>query len=362
MRKCIILFLLLCSFCYAATLRVAVLTDLHATAETADGGGGAIFGDGSHVRVYSNWSQRLTEFITAAKLYNADIIILLGDSIDNSVTDKDALWDTVLAQVASEWGDNAFAPVLGNHERVTGGDQLTVTQFATRWDNNMGTSWAAISSPWPSLKAFHRVSNYLYLINADFGIMALTGTLKAGASAVHFSHWDTAIVEDYDAGLNTASSGLNWMANVALGNLGTRHVIAINHHPLQSNAIGLDMPDRIISGTPDDGEDNLQDQLSGHSQPVTFLSGHYHSVTPAEPKFKLDTTTISNVNDLMLRGSVLGRSANDMRGNTFYIIDIDKTDGPVNIRAFQYSRTARDRYNPFDIDAVVGTDDRRGRH
>jgi len=54
---------------------------------------------------------------------------------------------------------------------------------------------------------------------------------------------------------------------------------------------------------------------------------------------------------------VLGNTPSDMRGNTFYIVDIDPTVGITRTQKHQYSTSSRDRYEPYDID----NGDNRGR-
>lgn len=61
------------------------------------------------------------------------------------------------------------------------------------------------------------------------------------------------------------------------------------------------------------------------------------------------------------RGAVLGKSATDLRGNTCFVVTVDTVTG-VSIKTYQFSSTARDRYNPHDIDNVMGTNQRRSRH
>ena len=347
-------------------LRVAVLEDLHAGGVADEFVVTGSQSDGPSARIYSNWSARLTEFTTACSKYNVDIVVLGGDNVDSTAADKEATWDAVMLQIYNELGDIAFASTMGNHERATAGDgAMTVKEWITAVsDSSLDVAYAAWGNTWPgAVKGFLQFCTYTYLINADFGLISMVGLLKSGAT---FDHWDVDVVEDYDTGKDTSVSQLHWLNSTALPAMQTRHVIVIGHYPMVTVDEGtLDLPDNVMFDTPADGEDPLQTQFSAHSQPVTAITGHYHDVQHGSPPYLINRVKVGagqTVPYIHLRGSVLGHNLLDARGNTFYIIDIDKVLGPTNIRTFQYSTSERYRLPPHSIQAVMGHNTKRSRY
>ena len=95
------------------------------------------------------------------------------------------------------------------------------------------------------------------------------------------------------------------------------------------------------------------------------MSGHFHRVAPESDGISgvtHETDVINGVNYHNFKGAVLGDSASDLRGNTVFVVTIDTDLGVTEIKPFEYSNSARDRYNPLDIDNIMGTNQRRSRY
>ena len=145
----------------------------------------------------------------------------------------------------------------------------------------------------------------------------------------------------------------------------TKPVIVFCHNHLSDTDGVSTISAPVLSGTPDNTNTNLQTILSNIGQKVTCFCGHYHRVAPnTNIDWEKDTITAgggSAVDYYNLKGSVLGQSPSDMRGNTFFIVDVDTALGVTNLRCFKYFDTLRDRYNSLDLDHVMGTHQRGGR-
>ena len=105
-----------------------------------------------------------------------------------------------------------------------------------------------------------------------------------------------------------------------------------------------------------------QGALETHSTPskVVVLQGHYHKVDTNYSDWDLITT--NSVRYYSFRGSTLGNGTNDMKGNTFYIIEFDNDTGVVDITTLKHESSPRLRYSPYNIDTVMGRSASRGRY
>ena len=416
--------------------RIAFLADLHASDAGSTDGVNVTAQDGSAVRVFSNWSARLTEFMTVANIYNVDHIILLGDIINSAETDQPTVLALVCNQIEADLATNIPIHILpGNHDCVPGGTLMDLGGSGVGFWNIWDAEIVAQKRPqiteatrWPGATPGKHFSSHISE-STNFTIIQLWGT--AGAS------WDTGdpTNQTYITGEGTIvkpagdfKNQLDWLADTALAGV-AKPVIVICHESL-SHRDGAATIDADILTT-------LQTTLAGvvnGGQNVDVFSGHYHKVAAGDGNlWRKDevrllpfdtgdgsevvvgdvitgvtsgaTATVYNVNltagawttdasgnlhvanqvgtfqaerisvsagercsatansaDQVnyygFRGSVLARSATDLRGNTFFIIDVDTVLGVTSVRTFKYSNTSRDRYNPLDLDHIMGTHNR----
>lgn len=341
--------------CFAATNRFLILVDLHA-GDVADGSRQVFWTtqDGSDWRVFSNWSDRVSEACKVGVLHKADFFVLLGDSIDSDDSDPVTTWATVINQVEAEYcvpAGGAVIPVFGNHEYAHA--SMEVSDWYGTWKAELGVGCKAGSdTTWPKLALGNMVTSARWA-STNFHLITVWG------AGLEETIWDNTGVAFEGANTNAAAQ-LDWLENTALGGI-TKPVIVFSHQHLSDSDGLVSTPAAILSGTPDNGNTPLQTILSDCGQKVTCFSGHYHRVAPADEKiWEKDTINLtanggSVVDYYNLRGSILGNHASDMRGNTFFLVDIDTVVGVTSIRPFRYSDSSRDRYNSNDLDDVMGT-------
>ena len=346
-----------------ASNRLLILPDLHA-GDSADGVQGvprAAQDGASFWRVFSNWSARLSEACKVGVLYKADYFALLGDNIENLSTDALAVWAAVLNQIEAEYcvprgKSNNIIPVFGNHEYDTT-DMEVSDWFGTLKTEVVVNFDATPGQAWPGGTKANTVTSCLWTDWDNFDFLTLWGA--GGLEAI----WDN-VGETYEEGVDpNAAAQLDWLENTVVPAL-TKPLLVFCHQHLSDSDGLATIPAAILSGTPDNSNTPLQTILSDCGQKVTCFCGHYHRVVPDDNKiWEKDTINLTAnggaaVDYYNLRGSVLGTHAGDMRGNTFFIVDIDTVAGVTNIMPFRYSNTLRDRYNPHDLDNVMGTHDR----
>lgn len=341
-----------------ASNRFLILVDLHA-GDTTEGARRVQWTtqDGNSWRVFSNWSDRVSEACKVGVLYGADYFVLLGDSIDGEDSDPVTTWAAVVNQVEAEYcvpTSGILIPVFGNHEYAHA--SMEVSDWYSTWATELGVSYkAALGDTWPKAK----FGNMVTCGNWTATNFHLTTVWGAGLEE---TIWDNEGVTFEGANANTVAQ-LDWLENTALDGI-TKPVIIFSHQHLSDSDGLVSIPAAILSGTPDNSNTPLQTILSDCGQKVTCFCGHYHRVQPTYQKvWEKDTINLtanggSAVDYYNLRGSVLGHQANDMRGNTFFLVDIDTVAGVTNIRPFRYSNNIRDRYDSHDLDNIMGTQSR----
>ena len=338
-----------------ASERWAFLMDLHATTSGTDGGHAAVQ-DGSDVRIFSNWSARLNEFGVTAEKYNCDHVVLLGDILDNG----DAAQTTVLASVCNEIEALVSSGVQihmvpGNHDCIRTGALMQLGEFQSAVETEIsGTKLPGItgSTKWPGVPVpgKHYVSYVSEGLgaNTNFTTIHLWGSSAGGWDAADPANFAYVTGEgDIVRPQGDPKNQLDWLADTALAGI-AKPVVVLCHESLAHRDGAATLSEIVVT--------TVQTTLAGvvtGGQPVNVFGGHYHRVFPTGSGHTWRKDTISGVNYYGLRGSVLGKHKHDMRGNTFYIVDIDTVAGVTNIKTFQYSNSIRDRYDPYDIDNVL---------
>ncbi len=335
-----------------ASKRFAIIADIHLATVPNDGTRVAPQ-DGSYVRVRSNAIARATVFAKTAEKYGADYLVLLGDQLQTGNTATHEALYTALHDAIEANSSGKIIPIYGNHDVGS----ATVQQFQTRFlaDTTSGhrVVWA---DRWPGSGLQKRYVSGTY----DDGTFLLVFLWGFGPGTGIIWDTDDLATYEYETGQKITQPGgaaenqLDWLKDTALAGIGKPAVIFC--HEQMGTAEGASIIDASIrSGTPTAGQ-NIQTTLGNvvtGGQAVHVFSGHYHRVTSAyEPAYHLKET-ISGADYYTLRGSVLGRNKSDLRGNTFFIIDIDDSVGVTNIRTIKYSTSIRDRYDPYDIDNIL---------
>lgn len=367
MRKFIIIFLILSlvSFCQAAIVQVAILADLHASVSGSTDGARLAAQDGNYVRVFSNWSERLTEFTTAAKLYNADRMVLLGDIVhsldDNQVATLGVVCNQIEAEAATV--NIPIHIIPGNHDCLPTGIAMLLHEFQGTIEGQIvSTNLPSVpaGSKWPNTPVAKKYVSYISN-GVNFRYIHLWGAAGGAdegwdvVDPANYAYEDTA--DKITRPVGAIANQINWLDNKALDAVATPMIIFCHESLAHRNGTATIDADILAQVQAD-----LADEVVA-GRPVNAFGGHYHRVFPTgDDLHTLRKDTISGVNYYGLRGSVLAKNATDMRGNTFYIVDVDTVLGVTNVKTFQYSNAARDRYNPFDIDAISGTDTRRDRY
>lgn len=335
-----------------AKLKLCIVADLHA-GDTADGTTSPPMKiqDGSKKRVFSNWSSRLSEACKIAVQHNADYFILLGDNIDSGDSDPVTTWASVCNQVEAEYAAltaGKIIAVYGNHEDSHASMEISdfIGTFVAEVDAAYRIASGNISDAWPgTVKANENICHLITLTN--FVIVVTWGA--GGRETI----WDnTGVV--YEGSYTNATAQLDWLKNTALAGV-SKPVIVLCHEHLSDSDGQATISAAVLSGTPDNSHTNLQtilaDVVTG-GQPVTCFCGHYHRVNPNSGDIFWEKDTISGVNYYNLGPSVLGSFAKDMKGNTFFIIDIDTVLGVTAVKRFRHAKTARSRYEPYLIKPV----------
>lgn len=322
--------------------------------------------DGADWRIYSNWEDRLLEACAVGVAESCDAFVLLGDNMESQSPNGQevTIWESILTIIQTNFsektsGTGTIVPLMGNHERAA---VLEVTEFGGSYTSTVSSDFrVTFSAPdvhWPGLRSQGRSSNFAW-IDTDFSILGTTSFNDIDTI------WDATGVE-YETGLTNSLSQLDWFETKALPVSAGKPTIIFSHYHL-SDIFGSALPDRILSGTPSNSDINIQTQLASHvsgGDPVYVFQGHFHKVIDdANDKQTAiwDMTDIGGVEYYSLRGSILGKNSSDLRGNTCFVVTVDTVTG-VSIKTYQYSSTARDRYNPLDIDNIVGTNQRRSRY
>ncbi len=333
--------------------RLAILADLHASASMADGETNETQ-DGSYVRILSNWSQRLTEFITAALLYKADRLVLLGDIVHATDSDQVTVLAAVCTQIATEIvGSSIIVHVLpGNHDCSHLGTVMLLHEFQGAVEGNIGAGnrpTIPAASKWPGNPT--QIKYVSYISNGtNFRYVHCWGS--AGGSTLAKKGWNTDdpanyayedTVDEIIRPLGDPKNQMDWVDDQSFNN-NSKPYIVFCHEPLGhidgSPKIHADIQ-AVVQG------DLAAEVVAGY--PVSVFDGHYHRVFPIGDGHTWRKDTINNVDYYTLRGSVLGKNAYDMQGNTFYIVDVDTVLGVTDAKIFEYNKDIRGRYVNYDI-------------
>lgn len=346
-----------------ASNRLLMIPDLHAS----DGADAPVsppiaIQDGYKKRIFSNWSTRLSEACKVGVKYGAEFAVLLGDNIDMGDSAPQTTWELVLNQLESEFLVPASAkliPIVGNHEDAS---TMELSDFVVSYEAEVlsANRVSPVSGTgWPGAVKNQKVSSFR-ADETNFHIITLWG-----APSIE-TIWDNTNVVYEGENINGAAQ-LEWLEDDALEAVAiTKPVLVFCHNHLSDSDGQTTISDPVLSGTPDNGHNNIQTILSACAQKVTCFCGHFHRVEPnANIDREKDIITAgggSAVDYYNLTASVLGRHAADTRGNTFFVIDVDTVLGVTDVKVFKYHNSSRDRYAPYDIGVETGGSVGRGRY
>lgn len=188
LRILLVLCLMLCSACLGGSKKFLILSDLHAEA-FADGnpanqgndGWSTAGQDGSYVRVYSNWEDRLLEACRVGVANSCDYFVLLGDNLDGTTVDPATSWATVLAIIENNFsvltsGDGIIIPIIGNHE--TANTTWAYPDFISIYQATVNASfqvtYGLINTTWPEQSITPNRRTSAVLDTTDFLIIPVT--------------------------------------------------------------------------------------------------------------------------------------------------------------------------------------------
>lgn len=332
--------------------RYAFLYDLHASDSVSDGGQLAAQ-DGWKVRVFSNWSQRLTEFTMKCVEYDVDRIVLGGDIVHATDAAPTTTLAAILDQIESEVSARYVHAVVGNHECIPDGSLMTLAEFQGTVETALGAGYdpqITVDTKWPGTIV---VKNYVsYVVEStNFTIIHLWGAAGGTGNVTVEGNWNTADPANfaYEGGASKIvrpngdpKNQLDWLADTALAGVAKPVLIFCHEHLADSD--GSAAIDSTVVGL----VRAILEAVVVAGQPVYCFSGHYHRVKPnAIIDWELDI--INGVKYYNFGGSVLAQDKFDMKGNLFFIVDIDTVIGVTAVRTFKYYKDSRGRYISYDI-------------